>query len=836
MAAPAWAPVVRRERPPSGSVHREELDLKTLQHWIAAVAVTALLSACGGGGGADTPPASGNSGAPARALASHEPVGTQCATAGARIDAGLDRNGNGTLDADEIASTQYVCHGNSGLTALVQMRPEPAGAHCAAGGTRVEAGADGSADGVLDAAELTSVAYVCDGAAGATGATGAAGQTGAAGVAGAVGGTGAAGAAGATGATGAAGADGLAGLDTLMSMAVEAPGANCAAGGSLIQSGIDSDRNGALGVSEVTATRLVCHGSNGAAGSDGSSSLLAIVVEAAGANCAAGGRKMTSGRDSNGNGQLDAGEVASTAYTCHGLTGAAGATGAMGAPGAAGTAGATGATGATGTTGATGAAGAAGSNGTAGTNGSNGSNGYTTLTASTAEAAGANCSAGGMKITSGVDASRDGVLDAIEVNATSYVCNGLAAIGWIDVVGNSMQAVSNTGYVASHAAQVTVTLPPNPAIGDTVRVSGAGAGGWRIAQNAGQAIVTANIDAVTLANSWVAAATPAQDWRGVATSADGKRLVAVPYNGEVVTSSDGGLTWLTTGLSGGWTAVASSADGRRLVVAGYNEQLRVSGDYGDTWTLQESSRPWTSVASSANGRVLVAAAVGSQIFVSTDYGNTWSARFSGANWTGVAISADGSRLIAAAHGAGVYGSTDGGLNWVTHMGGGNFKGVASSASGQWLSAVDETGYVYSSNDYGNAYTWYARDAVRTWSAVSVSADGRHFAATTIDDIVLSSSIFVYLSSDHGENWTPRGPSDAWNSVALSADGSRVFASSSSYYGSGSLWTSAPTRATSTTPGSGGWIVGRQHQAIELQYIGAGQFLVLGAIGSGFGVQ
>lgn len=66
-------------------------------------------------------------------------------------------------------------------------------------------------------------------------------------------------------------------------------------------------------------------------------------------------------------------------------------------------------------------------------------------------------------------------------------------IPWVNVTGTSQQAISNTGYLANNAAQVTITLPASPALGDIVRVSGIGAGGWKIAYNAGQSILTQNM-------------------------------------------------------------------------------------------------------------------------------------------------------------------------------------------------------------------------------------------------------------------------------------------------------------------------------------------------------
>ena len=59
----------------------------------------------------------------------------------------------------------------------------------------------------------------------------------------------------------------------------------------------------------------------------------------------------------------------------------------------------------------------------------NGQNGLNALLKTTAEAAGANCTAGGTKIETGLDANRNGTLDAEEINPsqTRYVCNGAPA-------------------------------------------------------------------------------------------------------------------------------------------------------------------------------------------------------------------------------------------------------------------------------------------------------------------------------------------------------------------------------------------------------------------------
>lgn len=63
-----------------------------------------------------------------------------------------------------------------------------------------------------------------------------------------------------------------------------------------------------------------------------------------------------------------------------------------------------------------------------------------------------------------------------------------SGIGWNEVTGTTQAMAQDTGYVSSNAAKVVFTLPTTAAFGTVVNVVGKGAGGWKIAQNAGQNI------------------------------------------------------------------------------------------------------------------------------------------------------------------------------------------------------------------------------------------------------------------------------------------------------------------------------------------------------------
>ena len=139
---------------------------------------------------------------------------------------------------------------------------------------------------------------------------------------------------------------------------------------------------------------------------------------------------------------------------------------------------------------------------------------------------------------------------------------------WQVVAGTSQPAQPNTGYVANNVALVTITLPTSPAIGDVVRVSGPGAGGWKIAQNAGHSVLGANLGLVGA--TWTPRDSDRQ-WYSAASPADGTKLVAAIYGGQIYTSNPAITTPGTAGylLGGQNTAI-------ELQYIGNNQFLPVS--------------------------------------------------------------------------------------------------------------------------------------------------------------------------------------------------------------------------------------------------------------------
>jgi hypothetical protein len=93
--------------------------------------------------------------------------GAQCALGGTTIQSGADANGNGVLEDEEVTQTSSTCHGAihtevvAGTQVLLRLDPEPVGANCEYGGTRVRNGVDNNGDGTLQLDEVVQTQFVC---------------------------------------------------------------------------------------------------------------------------------------------------------------------------------------------------------------------------------------------------------------------------------------------------------------------------------------------------------------------------------------------------------------------------------------------------------------------------------------------------------------------------------------------------------------------------------------------------------------------------------------------------------------------------------------------------
>jgi hypothetical protein len=237
-----------------------------------------------------------------------EPAGVNCSHGGQVVRTGLDLNDNGELEASEVVTTEYAC-----VTALARQQAEPAGAHCAHGGQAVRTGPDLDGDGELDDSEVTGTEYVC-----ATpipdvlvrtrqvppgekcphgGQVSHAGRD--------------------------ENGDGVLG-DTEITReaygcmepeavltrvrALTSPPFVCQYNSSIVEAGLDVDRDGVFDDAELRAATRICV--------DTSLALVRQRPEPAGRHCTTGGTAVDTGRDLNEDGALTGDEILGTLYVC----------------------------------------------------------------------------------------------------------------------------------------------------------------------------------------------------------------------------------------------------------------------------------------------------------------------------------------------------------------------------------------------------------------------------------------------------------------------------------------------------------------------------------------
>jgi hypothetical protein len=305
--------------------------------------------------------------------------GPECALGGVRIDVGLDDNGNGNLDPGEVDRREHVCvvqaDGRQSLVRVETIAAATDGACGVAGGSRVLTGVDLDDSGSLDGSEVTGTAVLCNGD------------------------------------------DGRESLVAVDPLAPDPDGA-CFFGGVRVRVGLDDDGDGVLDTEETEQTADVC-----SLHVNENMTLVEQAVEPQGENCPLGGIRWVVGYDADGDKVLDPEEAGPPGFICNEMTVINGITTLldMGA--------------------ATGNQCAFGghvlrSGPDTDNDGAlddeevadvavvcNGNDGVPTLVRMTA-AAGECASGNGWTVTSGLDANRNGTLEANEVQATGLVCSG----------------------------------------------------------------------------------------------------------------------------------------------------------------------------------------------------------------------------------------------------------------------------------------------------------------------------------------------------------------------------------------------------------------------------
>jgi hypothetical protein len=401
-------------------------------------------------------------------------------------------------------------------------------------------------------------------------------------------------------------------------------------------------------------------------------------------------------------------------------------------------------------------------------------------------------------------------------NANNFSGNGAGLINVPGTLapqlipGTNIQATPNTAYILTNSQNVNVTLPANPNIGDTLRLVGAGTGGWTLAQNPGQTVIGQNL--VNPLTTWRELFADNGLGRSLACSADGTHILAT-YAEYCDYSTDSGATWTfpaTADLSNGEHAALSS-DGHYIVAVAPNSQIVFSSDYGAHWAYQTNTvtTNYSSVAMSADGSHMVATVNGGGIYETTNYGAIWILTTAITNsWVAVATSTDGTRLAAASTSGNIYLSTGYGATWTpANVISQPWTALCCSADGTRLIAIGPATNAVFSIDAGQHWQT-SNTGSGDFFAIACSADGLHIAA--------SANNAITLSQDGGLTWSQSSaPPLNWRGIAASATGN--------FYAN-EIATGIWQLKISTSAGTNGYLTGGPNTAVELQYIGNGQFL------------
>ena len=236
------------------------------------------------------------------------PEGSEsCPAGGTQLSFGIDTDEDGSLSEDEITSSASVCNGIDGedgidgTSALVEVTAIQPDEEYPNGGVLITNGYDLNNNGTLEEDEIANTTVVENGVDGTNG------------------------------------TDGLNTLvrttrifsDVQSQEGEETVLSECPLGGFLIESGLDSNRDGILQDGEVndTATNYVCDGENG------KSLAVRLDVVQGGEEFQNGGTNITIGLDQNDNGVLDENESGVTFFVSNGNDGVQGIPGLNGSNG-----------------------------------------------------------------------------------------------------------------------------------------------------------------------------------------------------------------------------------------------------------------------------------------------------------------------------------------------------------------------------------------------------------------------------------------------------------------------------------------------------------------------
>lgn len=304
-----------------------------------------------------------------------------------------------------------------------------------------------------------------------------------------------------------------------------------------------------------------------------------------------------------------------------------------------------------------------------------------------------------------------------------------------------------------------------------------------------------NFKSINLGTSYTNLSLNINQWTDVDCDSTGNTIFAVSNAGNefssgLFISTNKGVTWTenTNYISGPndlWNGCAVNSTGNVMIACGDDYGIIITSmNGGNTWVDGNISLSWTSVATNADGSKLYACTRSNYIYGCFDgVGNIWN-QLDGsgsitADWSDIACDSTGNRVIACAYNGNVYYSNNAGNTWtqlnVDFTENIAWQSVASDSTGEHLvlCSTDNMSYgnVYISNNYGA--TWAQGGYNSALNATAVSGNGSIVYA---GQNYINEGDIITTTSSNPTGWgntMPVSPTGNWKSVSTNNDGSFV---------------------------------------------------------------
>jgi hypothetical protein len=313
--------------------------------------------------------------------------------------------------------------------------------------------------------------------------------------------------------------------------------------------------------------------------------------------------------------------------------------------------------------------------------------------------------------------------------------------------------------------------------------------------------------------TWTMTSAQGIPWSAVASSTNGSVLIAGTLSESSYTtfavSTNSGATWrYTIGATNAqevgafWPSVACSTDGSKLFAVQLNTmslgQVILSTNYGVSWNAITDMDQFRSVACSADGMKLAATCYQNSVYTSTNGGATWHEFEPGDInplydiWTwnvlwqiyygGIASSADGSVLLAGGS-TGIFVSTNSGASWQHansiawtngSFGAYEYSFAVSADGNKWFMAAYQGTSTWPGEEQQGI--WMVTNAVN-WATKIVSLSGN----LAFGNVIIGSTAQSTLSISNSGNATltvsgisyPAGFSGAWSGTVPAGGSTNV---------------------------------------------------------------